>query len=149
MQGVLFTQNEKADTIRRIPRTSSTQFSFPAYTHLNMHSPRLPRYFTYYVSIYAMHLTSKKISKHTHISVWQYLFLKSLRHFLLSVSFQIFGFGLLSFCSYVSGLACVVVLSYPVLWYFTFALHLNLRSFSIAWSSSVSRQSVTSESVSL
>ena len=37
----LFIQNEKADTIHRIPLILSNQVSFPAYTHLNIHPHQL------------------------------------------------------------------------------------------------------------
>ena len=47
----LFNRNETADIYHRIPLTSSNLFSFPAYTHLNMHPHHLPKYFTLYVSI--------------------------------------------------------------------------------------------------
>ena len=44
-----FIQNEKVDTIRRIPPISSYQF-FAAYTRLNTHHP-LPNYYTLYDTI--------------------------------------------------------------------------------------------------
>ena len=59
MSRALFIQNEKVETIRRIPPISSNQFSFPACSQLNTNHHFLPDYYlyTFYGVVNGLHYT--------------------------------------------------------------------------------------------